>query len=342
MKNMREMITLMEGVMAVPGLGQIKEGNENSNNPMPGFYIVNKVAEMYMHGPFKSQVQAEDRLAKVGGESDSVQYFDGSDWSDVDDMNESVPAINSCNQDNSANCRTACAMEESMSGLTPEQIDQVSETHSISLKVSDNVEKAKRRTIDHLITYGIISNEQIPEVEELMATYDSPIEESAEPGVMEFESSAEAYDACQTGEAPTGTILVIPSEGVVGISDTWPVAVTNNTGKLHGLRLGIDVGSVLAKRGISIDTTKRALEMAKQYDGKIGESFDLQNGYDDANFATGNDYFPDGADSPVVDATGPSGARHGDNPEQKKMQVAETHKELVYNYRNFLKESARK
>lgn len=69
------------------------------------------------------------------------------------------------------------------------------------------------------------------------------------------------------------------------------------------------------------------------------EAFDLQNGYDDINDASGNDYFPSGADSPVVKDTGPSGARQGDNPEQKKMQIGEVHKELVYGYRNFLKES---
>jgi len=72
------------------------------------------------------------------------------------------------------------------------------------------------------------------------------------------------------------------------------------------------------------------------------EAFNLQNGYDDINDASGNDYFPSGADSPVVRDTGPSGARQGDNPEQKKMQVDEVHKELVYGYRNFLKESAKK
>jgi hypothetical protein len=67
---------------------------------------------------------------------------------------------------------------------------------------------------------------------------------------------------------------------------------------------------------------------------------DLNNGYDDVHYVTGGDYFPNGADGPVVKAVGPSGARQGDNPEQKKMQVAETHKELVYSYRNYLKESA--
>lgn len=72
------------------------------------------------------------------------------------------------------------------------------------------------------------------------------------------------------------------------------------------------------------------------------EQFDLNNGYDEVYHADGDDYFPDGADSPVVKTTGPSGARQGDNPEQKKMQVAEVHKELVYGYRNFLSEAAKK
>jgi len=67
---------------------------------------------------------------------------------------------------------------------------------------------------------------------------------------------------------------------------------------------------------------------------------DLQNGYNDVEKASGIDFFPNGADSPVVSNVGPSGARQGDNPEQKKMQVAEVHKELVYGYRNFLKEAA--
>lgn len=65
----------------------------------------------------------------------------------------------------------------------------------------------------------------------------------------------------------------------------------------------------------------------------------LQNGYGTEKYLKGEDYFPNGADGPVVKATGPSGAKQGDNPEQKKMQVAETHRELVYAYRNFLKES---
>ena len=74
----------------------------------------------------------------------------------------------------------------------------------------------------------------------------------------------------------------------------------------------------------------------------LDEAYDLNNGYEDRHYAVGDDYFPDGADSPVVDEVGPSGARQGDNPEQKKMQVAteSVHRELVYEYRKFLKESS--
>lgn len=72
------------------------------------------------------------------------------------------------------------------------------------------------------------------------------------------------------------------------------------------------------------------------------EAYDFNNGYNDIHDATGDDYFPDGADSPVVSNTGPSGARQGDNPQQKKMQVSEVHKELVYGYRSYLKESKKR
>jgi hypothetical protein len=74
---------------------------------------------------------------------------------------------------------------------------------------------------------------------------------------------------------------------------------------------------------------------------ELEEAYDLNNGYEDVKYAKGSDYFPTGADSPVTSHTGPSGARQGDNPEQKRMEVAEAHKELVYNYRKFLKESVK-
>ena len=84
-------------------------------------------------------------------------------------------------------------------------------------------------------------------------------------------------------------------------------------------------------------------ELMKDFgDAEFEESFDLNNGYDENHFAVGSDYFPNGADSSVVKSTGPSGARQGDNPEQKKMKVDEVHKELIYSYRSFLAEETKK
>lgn len=79
-------------------------------------------------------------------------------------------------------------------------------------------------------------------------------------------------------------------------------------------------------------------------EGELEEA-DINNGYDDRHKADEfGKYpgfgFPTGADSPVTKKTGPSGARQGDNPEQKKMAVSEdTYKEMVYKYRSHLKES---
>lgn len=49
-----------------------------------------------------------------------------------------------------------------------------------------------------------------------------------------FPSTAQAYDACQCDDSiKKGDLLVIESEKVVGIADTWPVAVTDERGSLH-------------------------------------------------------------------------------------------------------------
>jgi flagellar biogenesis protein FliO len=84
------------------------------------------------------------------------------------------------------------------------------------------------------------------------------------------------------------------------------------------------------------------VEVSMYDDSDMYEAYDINNGYYDVHHADKDDYFPDGADSPVIDKVGPSGARQGDNPEQKKMQIAETYKSLVYEYKKFLKESSGK
>jgi hypothetical protein len=56
-----------------------------------------------------------------------------------------------------------------------------------------------------------------------------------------FESSGEAYDACQCDDSiKKGDLLVIPSEDVVGLAGIWPIAITANNGQLHKLTDGGD------------------------------------------------------------------------------------------------------
>ena len=52
--------------------------------------------------------------------------------------------------------------------------------------------------------------------------------------IHRFESTAEAYDACQCDDTiKTGDVLIVASEGGVGIAGTWPVAVTQAHGEFH-------------------------------------------------------------------------------------------------------------
>lgn len=57
--------------------------------------------------------------------------------------------------------------------------------------------------------------------------------------IFYFESTVEAYAATQTrDDIEIGDVLVIKSERVVGIADTWPVAVTVECGQLHAFADG--------------------------------------------------------------------------------------------------------
>ena len=61
--------------------------------------------------------------------------------------------------------------------------------------------------------------------------------------IHKFESTREAYDACQCDEdIKRGDLLVIESEGVVGVADTWPYAITEECGDLHQLADRTDAG----------------------------------------------------------------------------------------------------
>lgn len=79
-----------------------------------------------------------------------------------------------------------------------------------------------------------------------------------------FHTSGEAYDACQCrDDIENGDVLVIVSERVVGVADTWPVAVTLEAGKLHTPAEGFTVASALEGREAARGVDYARLEAAR-------------------------------------------------------------------------------
>ncbi len=65
------------------------------------------------------------------------------------------------------------------------------------------------------------------------------VEDTMKIAIHTFDSTGDAYDACQCDESiRNGDTLLIPSERVVGLADTWPIAVTREHGALYSLKHG--------------------------------------------------------------------------------------------------------
>ena len=85
---------------------------------------------------------------------------------------------------------------------------------------------------------------------------------------------------------------------------------------------------------VQIAINKMRQNESSEGNNEIEEDFD--NGYDSQVDVDADGYFPRGAHNAVNDDAGPSSAKHGDNPMQKKMDVAEgksIHRSLVSGYR---------
>ena len=84
--------------------------------------------------------------------------------------------------------------------------------------------------------------------------------------IHQFRSTGDAYDACQCDDTiQDGDTLVIMSEGVVGIADTWPVAVTVAAGKLHIPADGMSLAHCLENR-----VTDAAVSFARDHAVTLG------------------------------------------------------------------------
>ena len=288
----------MEGVMAVPGLNE-KSSSEKQARFMaaaahnPDFAkkagIDSSVAKEFNQADAGTKQLSNAMKHKTNEDTESDMQTAGTvgrnqDYAAFDQSQgmatESVPAIDSCNQNNPANTDAACARESEMQDPQYERFHQ--------------------RFTDLMNSYV-----------EPQEAFDVISRELDELGI----------------DGEQADVIMQQLE-----QDFFPDSGFDHMGGPDDFS---DDAEALASAGHGSDEDYGSAEM------EFEEAFDLQNGYDDIHDASGNDYFPNGADGPVVRATGPSGARQGDNPEQKRMQVAEVHKELVYSYRSFLGESAK-
>ena len=76
-----------------------------------------------------------------------------------------------------------------------------------------------------------------------------------------YDTSAAAYDATQTGEAPRGHILIC-ADGVVGLSYTYPLALTEECGEFHHISQGFSA-SILCDANISEEQVRKAVDVCK-------------------------------------------------------------------------------
>lgn len=79
---------------------------------------------------------------------------------------------------------------------------------------------------------------------------------------LEFEDTADAYGAVQCDDdINNGDTLLVESEGVVGIANTWPVAVTTEFGEFHTIG---NVAEFLACSNITPAMVAAAVAVADQ------------------------------------------------------------------------------
>jgi hypothetical protein len=371
------------------------------------WYIIDNGNEpgKILSGPYDTRQEANrDALGMQWFDQNahSIEFGIDDDGVFVDDdstdndffVDESVPAIDSCNQGNPENADLACAMEEefdsmpenevsaniiltdealnywgdrynrlvdsfvepykAMGMIKKEMANQGYEQHEID-EVIDSVEDAFGEDQYKDAQFGGLDDDTVDTGDRLsddMIEYeDVPFDESWHNSLNEGYGNyakvhdlrgmdhKDVYDQTQTDDSITDGDVIIADGATAVMCKAFPVLISGTSNEFHSLKPGISFADY--DNGHYEESEMLAQDLA-QKNGIVEEDFNLQNGYDEFHCADGEDYFPTGADGPVTKDVGPSGARQGDNPEQKRMQVAETHKELVYAYRNYLNESKSK
>jgi hypothetical protein len=337
MKSMRQLISLTEGVMAVPGVGTEAD-----------MQTAGTVGRNQAYAAFDA---SQESVAEDGQETA---------WSTYNRRNSVEEAhVDSCRMEQDGVIRDQCAMEGIMGEDSQYDLDFISSSIRKNYDLATSQEELMRMvagetgygqnpdfanmfssSLDHFLNGDDTSFDHMGDDE------DDYTDQSMRAGEMGMEEANNAGKRAPDIDPNEINILAkMPVDAAKAKAAEMIAATrTSDVKKAYLMRqvgqartsmdlAGILYNMVLKGEGNGVQGSG----YSKKFDNAMEEDF--SNGYDTEQYANGSDFFPNGADGPVVVAVGPSGARQGDNPEQKKMQVAEVHKELVYGYRKYLKEA---
>ncbi len=356
MKSMREMINLMEGVVAIPGL--------NEGGPKPYEIPAYKRKEQGKAPLTPKDVQDQEKEGKLSDRENLKKA--GKELEEDEELDEKSKS------EKQARFMAACAHGANYASCPSDKVskefnkaDKGTKQLSSAMKHNEDVEMEESH-----VSKGQMSN-PAPAVDILgmeEGMYDPGFEESGDYtdwSMRQGEMGSAAKGLDPTADNPNIERAIEMyrnyTDSFVDPQEAFDLVLRNFDEEGLDAQEIDEIAAELAKLEYGdpreddpdyTDWSMRQGEMGLEEDDSIDSEEeteetveeDLQNGYDDQHYADGQDYFPNGADGPVVRSVGPSGARHGDNPEQKymKTEIEEVHKELVYGYRSFLKESTKK
>lgn len=350
MNNMRQLINLMEGVASIPGIGNTKIDEKSTSEKQARFMAAAS------HDPkFAKKVGIDQSVAKEFNKADTGTELLSKSAKNDESCSMEESHVSDGQMSNPGVAREILAMEDSgndinfISSSIRQNYDLAASEEELKRMVAGetgygqnpNFDNMFHSALDHFLNGDDTSFDH-------MGDEDDYTDQSMRAGEMGMEEATGARKPT-IDPAEVNVMVSLPVDAAKMRAHEILAASTTSDVKKQYLARQIDAArNTMAVVKMLYDMILKGEGNGVQgsfYSRKFDEETmkeDFNNGYDTERRTDGNDYFPNGADSPVVKKVGPSGARQGDNPEQKKMQVAETHSELVYAYRKYLKESAKK
>lgn len=357
MKSMRQLINLMEGVMPVPGIGQsqMSNGSESDmqdagtadrNNSYASFNAAQQPATESQWAEQENSPEVQQAMADFENMVMNIYMDPDTAYDkivrnlDPESIKEFNTALEAAGHTDNAESDIPQPNDFGDIGSAPPDHNSYDDAFNDDDEENMNFDEGIEPSTEKYVIYDIKTNEVVggpysTRQRAARAADKKDLQYGAiRYGVRLIKQVAEEIELA-TDDVDQPAYYIIANDGLIA---SGPFNSQHDAERHAHFVQWYDPSKYEIQYGIQ-DQDGYYSPVDEDYSG-VAEDFNLNNGYEDIYDASGNDYFPTGADSPVINSAGPSGSRQGDNDEQKKMQVAEVHKELVYGYRNYLNENS--